>query len=58
VWACVHPCAYVPGVSTYVDELTDGLSDTRVLFIELISYYLPVLKGNCGAAAGLWHSLN
>jgi hypothetical protein len=53
-----HPCTYVPGVSTYVSGLTVGLPDTRVLFIELISYYLTALKGNCGAAAGMWHSLN
>jgi hypothetical protein len=58
VWACVHPYTYVPGVSTYVGGLTVGLPDTHVLFIELISYYLTALKGNCGAAAGMWHSLN
>jgi hypothetical protein len=55
---CVHPCTYVLGVSTYEGGLTVGLPDTRVLFIELISYYLTALKGNCGAAAGMWHSLN
>jgi hypothetical protein len=32
VWLCMHPCAYVPGVSTYVGGLTVGLPDTRVLF--------------------------
>jgi hypothetical protein len=58
VWACVHQCTYVLGVSTYEGGLTVGLPDTRVLFIELIPYYLTALKGNCGAAAGMWHSLN
>jgi hypothetical protein len=45
------------GVSTYGGGLTDGLPDTHVLLLT-DTVLLTALEGNCGAAAGMWHSLN